>query len=307
MIAQWREQKALLLTYPHPNSDWKEYLSEVEHFYDELIKTVSKYQQVLLIVPKGFRKRFNNTTLFEIDTNDTWVRDYGVITSSSGKLLDFGFNGWGLKHKANLDNLVNRKLFNTKKLGFILEGGSIESNGEGVVLTTSSCLLEENRNPHLSKKEIENFLKATLEVKKIFWIENSVLEGDDTDGHIDLFIRFVSAKRLIYIFCEDRNDPRYPFLKKMEEEVKRLPFETIPLPLPKRITFQDEPLPATYANFVIVNGAVIVPLYDDPNDEVVLKLFRELFPSREVIGLDSRILIRQGGAIHCSCMNIFKV
>jgi agmatine/peptidylarginine deiminase len=294
LIAEWERQKALLVVYPHNKGDWGKYFYEITSFYDEFISIVKNYQEVVVIKEQ---------------TNDTWIRDFGPITiikDKKLKLLDFTFNGWGLKYSANFDNGLNRKLFNTKKIGFVLEGGSIDTNGEGVLLTTKSCLLEANRNPHLTQKEIEEYLKNIFGLKKIIWLENGFLEGDDTDGHIDMLARFVNKDTIAYITCDDRDDVHYDMLKKMEEELKRSTFNLVPLPWVSAKYFNNQRLPASYANFVIINNAVIVPTYNDTNDKEALKIFSTLFKDRDVIGLDASVLIREKGSIHCCCMNLYE-
>lgn len=294
LVAEWERQKALLVAYPDKDGDWGKYYGQITEFYEEFIGVVKKYQDVVLIKDK---------------INDTWARDYGPITVMDGgkpRLLDFTFNGWGLKYPANLDNMVNRRLFNTKKIGFVLEGGSIESNGDGVLMTTSSCLLEENRNPHMSKEDIENFLKNIFNLKEVLWLNHGYLEGDDTDGHIDMLARFVAKDKIAYIKCDDKKDPHYDELKKMEEELEKTPFTLIPLPWVGAKFHKKRRLPASYANFVIINGAVIVPVYGDTNDEEALKIFKKLFPTRDIIALNATTLIKEGGSIHCSCMNLYE-
>ncbi len=227
--------------------------------------------------------------------------------------MDFTFNGWGLKFAANYDNLVTRRLFQKrvfksplKTLNFVLEGGSIESNGEEILLTNTQCLLEENRNPEFSKDEIEERLKRYLKVKEVIFLNHGFLEGDDTDSHIDTLARFVSKDTIAYVKCEDEEDIHFKELKKMEEELKKLPFNLIPLPFVKPKFYEGERLPATYANFLFINNAVLVPTYNDENDEKAIKIFEKLFPKRDVIGIDSTILIREHGSIHCATMHSFK-
>ena len=309
LIAEWEKQKALLLAYPHSSSDWAPYLNEVEEFYNEFIDIVSFYQDIIILTQKdiAIKPRKYKIKTINIQTNDTWVRDYGPISvqdKNSIKLLDFTFNGWGLKFSANYDNVVNRKIFNTQKIGFVLEGGSIDSNGKGVLLTTSKCLLEPNRNPHLNKKQIEAFLKRTLGLDKILWLDYGYLEGDDTDSHIDMLARFISSDTIAYIKCDDKNDPHFNELQKMECQIRSLGYKTVALPWVSPKYYNNQRLPASYANFVIINGAVIVPTYSDSSDEEVLKIFQKLFPQRDIVGLDASILLRQHGSIHCSCMNL---
>ncbi len=309
--AEWERQRALIVAYPHQKSDWAPYLQEIRSFYDNFINTISRYQEVIVLCEEKLSLFGSSYPIhvLPIPTNDTWMRDYGPITiieDGEAKLLDFTFNGWGLKYPANLDNQVNRHLFGTKKLGFVLEGGSIESNGEGVLLTTSSCLLEANRNPHLSKNQIEEKLKQTLGVHTILWLDHGYLEGDDTNGHIDMLARFVNPSTIAYMGCDDPNDPHYEELQKMKEQLTGFGYDLMELPWVAPIFHQGHRLPASYANFVIINGAVLVPQYDDPMDKEAIKTLRRCFPNRDVIGIDATILIRQGGSLHCSCMNLYK-
>ncbi len=306
--AEWEPQTALMITYPSPEGDWKPLYKEVKRFYDSFIRTVSKFQRVLLLCKEPPALDIDNVSIVKIETNDTWVRDYGPISLKNGnetELLDFTFNGWGLKYRADLDNRVNRKLFKTKKLPFVLEGGAIESNGAGVLMTTERTQLESNRNPHLTKEEIEWRLKRFFNLNRVVWLKNGYLEGDDTDSHIDMLARFVDVKKVVHTLCDDVSDSHYAPLKKMEEELNSYGFETVALPWPSPKYHEGSRLPASYANFVIINGAVIVPLYGDEMDKEALGLFEHLFPDREVIGLDASVLITQRGSIHCSCMNLF--
>ncbi len=308
--AEWERQKALLVAYPHEKSDWAPYLAEIRSFYDEFIAIAARYQEVIVLSEENlsFPIAPHSIHITSIPTNDTWVRDYGPITlieDGKAKLLDFTFNGWGLKYPANLDNQVNRRLFGTRKLGFVLEGGSIESNGEGTILTTSRCLLEANRNPYLTKSEIETYLKSTLGARNVLWLDHGYMEGDDTDGHIDILARFTSPDTIAYVQCE-KGDTHYEEFAQMERQLRSFGFRLVPLPWVSAKYYADERLPASYANFVIINDAVIVPTYDDPNDQEALKIMQKLFPCRDVIGLDASVLIRQHGSIHCSCMNLFE-
>ncbi|BCD59683.1 MULTISPECIES: agmatine deiminase family protein [unclassified Nitratiruptor] len=308
--AEWERQKALLVAYPHEESDWSPYLEEARDFFNEFISIVTHYQDVYLISQEdlSFPPTKHDIKIFKAQTNDTWVRDFGPITifeNDRPKLLDFTFNGWGLKYPANYDNLLNRKIFNTKKIGFVLEGGSIDSNGKGLLLTTTSCLLEANRNPYMTQDEIETYLKTTLGVETIFWLNHGFLEGDDTDGHIDMLARFISPDTVVYVECDDPKDIHYEALQKMKQQLQNFGLKTIPLPWIEPKYYDGERLPASYANFVFINNAIIVPTYQDSNDEAALSLFRSLFPDRDVIGLDASVLIRQHGSIHCSCMNLF--
>ena len=319
--AEWEKQEHIQIVFPHKNSDWICCLEEIRESYREIIETIAKYEPCLVICEnekeaRRYFKSFKNLYFVEIETNDTWIRDFGGIEVENGSLietLDFGFNAWGLKFAANYDNLVTRKLFKKgifttplKTLNFILEGGSIESNGEGVLLTNTQCLLEPNRNPEYSKKEIEEKLKEYLGVKEVIFLNHGFLEGDDTDSHIDTLARFVAKDKIAYVKCEDKDDIHYNELKKMEEELKKLPFTLIPLPFPSPKFYDGERLPATYANFLFINNALLLPIYNDEKDKEVIEIFEKLFPNRDIIPIDSTILIRQHGSIHCATMQSFK-
>ncbi len=311
MRAEWQKQQALLVSYPHERSDWFPYLEEAQAFYDHFISIVARYQKVIVITSQElkFPPSKYPIHIVKLPTNDTWIRDYGPITIHTKKglkLLDFIFNGWGLKYPANLDNQINRRLFGTKKLGFVLEGGSIESNAQGVILTTSNCLLEANRNPHLNKAQIETYLKKILHAHTILWLDYGYLEGDDTDGHIDMLARFINPTTIAYIGCDDPKDPHYEELRKMKEQLKSFGYDLVQLPWVDPIYYQGQRLAASYANFVIINNALLVPQYGDPKDKEALNILGRCFANREIIGIDARILIRQGGSLHCSCMNLYE-
>ncbi|WP_139452166.1 agmatine deiminase family protein [Campylobacter armoricus] len=318
-IAEWENQELLLLSLPHENSDWKPYLEEILQSYEEFIKAVASFQKVLLVAPneKDFQrfKCIKNVDFFKCDTNDTWIRDFGAIdVREDDKLLalDFTFNAWGDKFQSTLDNAVNSKLFTQKlsgkleKIDFILEGGSIDFNGQGVMLTTSACLLNENRNSRLNKEQIETKLKEIFGLKQIIWLNHGYIKGDDTDHHIDTLARFINEKTIAYCVCKDENDEHYKPLKAMEEELKKTGFDLLELPLPKPLYFEGKRLGATYANFVFVNGGLIVPTYNDENDALVLENLQKACKDRKVVGVDARVFLRQNGSLHCSCQNRYE-
>ncbi|EAI5560712.1 agmatine deiminase family protein [Campylobacter lari] len=318
-IAEWQKQELLLLSLPHENSDWKPYLEEILQSYEEFVKAVANFQKVLLIAPseKDFQrfKHIKNVDFFKCDTNDTWIRDFGAIdVCEDDKLigLDFTFNAWGDKFQSTLDNAVNSKLFAQKlpgkleKIDFILEGGSIDFNGQGIMLTTSACLLNENRNSHLNKEQIEAKLKEIFGLNQIIWLNHGYIKGDDTDHHIDTLARFINEETIAYCVCKDENDEHYAPLKAMEEELKKTRFDLLELPLPKPLYFEDKRLGATYANFVFVNGGLIVPTYNDENDALVLENLQKTCKDRKVVGVDARVFLRQNGSLHCSCQNRYE-
>ncbi len=333
--AEWAPQSAIQFTFPHEDSDWLPMLDTVIPCFVRLIETVTKYQKALVVckdkektaellmahsdkVGRGANQA--NLILVQLPSNDTWARDHGAITVFDDEkpvLLDFVFNGWGLKFAADKDNLINQKLFDkgvfrTKKIqkgGLVLEGGGIESDGQGTLMTTAECLLSPNRNPHLSKRQIEQRLKRLFGVTRILWLENGYLAGDDTDSHIDTLARFCDAETIAYVQCMDRNDEHFAALQAMENELRAFrtkdgkPYKLVPLPMSEAIFDEDgQRLPATYANFLIINGAVLVPTYDVPQDAEALDILRGCFPDREVIGLDCRPLIFQHGSLHCVTM-----
>jgi agmatine deiminase len=347
--SEWAPQSAIQFTFPHEDSDWQPMMDVVVPCFARLIHAVSKYQKVIVICKNKAKTAeilrgglgdaqfemydvrdgqalvlaIENRlpiVLIELDSNDTWARDHGGITVfEDGKpvLLDFMFNGWGLKFAAHHDNLLTQKMFdlgifhvkNLEKAGMVLEGGGVESDGEGTLMTTSECLLSPNRNPHLSKKDVEKRLKKLFGVKRILWLNNGYLAGDDTDSHIDTLARFCDPKTICYVQCLDKKDAHYKALKAMEKELKAFkkadgtPYNLVPLPMSDAIFDEDgERLPATYANFLIINGAVLVPTYGVKQDENALDILRGCFPDREIVGLDCRPLIYQHGSLHCVTM-----
>ena len=251
------------------------------------------------------------------------------------RLLDFQFNGWGKKFEAEKDNAINKSLYPTlsslltphsslheyeSHLDFVLEGGSIESDGKGTIFTTTDCLLAPNRNQPLTQQEIEEELKRRLHAERVLWIDYGHLEGDDTDGHIDTLVRIAPDDTLLYIGCDDQTDSHYEDLKKMEQQltsfrtIEDKSYRLLKLPMPdpiyERGEMKDERgerLPATYANFLIINGAVLVPIYQQPEkDKEAIRIIQEAFPDREMIPIDSRTIIRQHGSIHCCTMQFPK-
>jgi len=330
--AEWEPQDGVLLAWPHPQTDWANNLAQITTVYCEIVQAISRFEKVVIIAPdieqvqQTLREQEidpSALTLVPLKTNDTWCRDFGPLTVySDGKplLLDFGFNGWGLKFAADYDNGVTRHLHENGLLkgglstpGLILEGGSIESDGQGTLLTTSHCLLEENRNPHLSRPQLEQMLSEQFGATLTLWLEHGYLAGDDTDSHIDTLARLAPNDMILYVRCDDKADEHYPALQAMEQQLRTLrtrggePFNLCPLPWP-RPAFDTEGnrLPATYANFLVINNAVLVPTYADTADNKALQTIGCAFPGREIIGIDCRALIQQHGSLHCVTMQIPK-
>ncbi len=328
MPAEWEKQRVILMSFPHEETDWAEDNLEASLSPFIRIAQAIAYGQALYIICKDKSKISNmfcstqNMTFIEIPTNDTWIRDYGYISIKEDdkvKLLDFTFDGWGGKFEASLDNSVNQYLHQKGYLGitplesidFVLEGGSVESDGEGTILTTSACLCNLNRNGGLCKKEVERKLKSYLGAEHILWLDHGYLAGDDTDSHIDTLARFVNTKTIIYVKSTDNHDEHYEALQKMEEQLKSFktkegkPYKLIALPMTDAIyNKKGQRLPATYANFLITNDALIYPTYNDTKDKDVHKIFKALFSNKEIIPVNCLKLIEQGGSLHCSTMQI---
>ncbi|WP_221254961.1 agmatine deiminase family protein [Campylobacter sp. 19-13652] len=324
-FAEWEEQEALLISLPHKNSDWAEYLDEILASYEELLSAVLPYQHCVAIcedegVLRQF-ERFKNIgqgcELLCVPTDDTWIRDYGLIDVSSdnekGGVLsyDFKFNAWGGKFSSSKDNAVNAYLakhFGTpvKSVDMVLEGGSVEFNGAGVLLTTTECLLNDNRNSSLNKAQIEEKLKELFGLERVVWLENGFIRGDDTDSHVDTLARFIAPDIVAHAICEDSGDEHFAPLRAMASEIEAAGFKRIELPLPAAKYYGDKRLGCTYTNFIFVNGALIVPTYDDAMDEVVLSRLRKALPNHDIIGVNSLVFVRQNGSLHCSSQNRFK-
>ncbi|MEI7851310.1 MAG: agmatine deiminase family protein [Kiritimatiellales bacterium] len=326
--AEWEPQDAVLICWPHEKTNWAPYLNEVEAVFMDVAEAITRFEKLIVVahdkscVHTKLAARgipMDRVALYEIESNDVWARDFGPITiyeNNKPVLLDFTFNGWGKKHKAGLDNQITTKLYAAGAFGktplcavdLILEGGSIDSDGQGNLLTTAECLLNPNRNPQLDKKQIEAKLTSELAVKKFLWLENGWLAGDDTDAHIDTLARFCPDNKILYVRCDDPADDHFPALRNMEDELKKMEtFQLLPLPWPKaKFDAGGNRLPATYANFLIINGAVLVPTYNDPSDFQALETVGKAFPNREIIGIDCSTLILQHGSLHCVTMQIPK-
>ena len=334
--AEWEPQWGVQLTWPHEDTDWKPYLKEITDTYLEMARAITQYEMLLVVAPDISLVRqqlidgevdISRVVFHECPTNDTWARDHGAITLEGrcGRvMLDFCFNGWGKKFEAEKDNAINKSLYPKlsslltphstligyeSHLDFVLEGGSIESDGKGTIFTTSSCLLAPNRNQPLTREQIEEELKRRLHAERIVWIDYGHLTGDDTDGHIDTLVRIAPNDTLLYIGCDDKEDEQYDDLKAMEDQLatfhtpKGKPYRLLRLPLPDPIFDDGERLPATYANYLIINGAVLVPTYGQPDkDAEAIRIIQQAFPDRKMIPIDSRTIIRQHGSIHCCTM-----
>lgn len=326
--AEWHAQSAVQLTWPHEDTDWASILDEVVPCFVSIAKEVIKRELLLIVCPDESIVRsqlgdvdYSRILFREMQTNDTWARDHGgisVFDEGVPTVCDFVFNGWGMKFAAHLDNLSTRRLFQSKTFAdevmpvnmqpFVLEGGSIESDGKGTLLTTVECLASVNRNEYLQREELENYLKDVLGFERILWIESGYLAGDDTDSHVDTLARFCSEDTIAYVQCLDEEDEHFDELQEMEEELKDFtqvngePYRLIPLPMADKVEWEGERLPATYANFLIINGAVLLPYYNSPKDEEARAALQEAFPDREIVGINCLPLIKQHGSLHCVTM-----
>jgi agmatine deiminase len=331
---EWSEQSGVMLTWPHSYGDWASRLAMVEPVFEAIAREVAKREKVLIVcydsqhlahIERRLQTAGANMAHVELriaPSNDTWARDHGPITvQCQGELLllDFGFNGWGGKYGYAADNDISRRLYALETFGdvpmqtvsMILEGGSIEVDGAGTLLTTSRCLLAPTRNPDMTREKIEDELKQLLGLKRILWLDHGHLEGDDTDAHIDTLARYCDANTIAYVACDDPNDAHYTELKEMERELQALtaangaPYKLVPLPWPRaRFDEDGRRLPATYANFLIINDAVLVPTYQDPSDAEALARLRECFPTREIVAVDCLPLVYQYGSLHCVTMQL---
>ncbi len=305
MLAEWEPQRCIQLTWPHAGTDWAPILPEITAVYHQMKAAIEQFEPVIVVD--------------DIPHNDTWARDHGFITVEEDgelRLLDFCFNGWGEKFAAELDNQINRQLYEKglvegvyePHLDFVLEGGSIESDGRSTIFTTQCCLLAPHRNQPLTQQQIEDRLKAWLGAERIVWLQHGSLIGDDTDGHIDTLVRICPADTLLYTGGDDD----HPDLALMEQELQELrtlegkPYRLLKLPLPRPIYDDDDRLPATYANYLVVNGAVLVPTYAQPDlDAEAMSIIQQAFPDRQIIGIDCCPVIRQHGSLHCCTMQYY--
>ena len=309
--AEFEPQRYVQIIFPHKKSDWVAYLPEAEATFSAIIKAIARFETCVIICADvlhvmSFFDDHTNLVFIPYETDDTWARDCSSISvtqEGETRLLDFTFTGWGGKFDATRDNAMSQSISSCKSVDFILEGGAIESNGKGALLTTSACLLNPNRNATMNKAQIEHFLKQTLHVNDIYWLNHGYLAGDDTDSHIDTLARFVDEETLMYVQCDDPNDEHYNALKAMETELLQMPFKLIALPMCDALYFDNERLPATYANFLFVNGAVLLPVYGVRQDHDAIAIFKATFPDREIVPIDCSVLVRQHGSLHCVTMH----
>jgi len=331
---EWAPQSGVMLTWPHARSDWAPILERVEPVFVEIVRQVTRFEKALVVCYDDAHRAHvagrlraagvpaDRAVLAVAPSNDTWARDHGPIAvrcQDELTLLDFGFNGWGGKYPHDLDDAITRTIYNQGTFGknplqtvdLILEGGSIEVDGQGTLLTTERCLLAPTRNPALGREQVEQRLAELLGLNRFLWLKHGCLAGDDTDSHIDTLARLCDAHTIAYVACDDPADAHYAELKAMGMELQAFraadgrPYRLVPLPWPQA-KFDDEGqrMPATYANFLVINGAVLVPTYRDPADGVALDRLKSCFPGREIIGIDCLPLIAQHGSLHCVTMQL---
>jgi agmatine/peptidylarginine deiminase len=323
LIAEFEAQSFTQIIFPHQDTDWKEYLQEAQKCFVDIINAIRSFQPCLVVCnnTQEVQKHFDsleNLFLVSYATDDTWARDCSALCVQEEEtitLYDFTFNAWGEKFRATQDNLLTRNLSQhytqpIKEIEFILEGGAIESNGKQLLLTTTSCMCNPNRNTHLTQEQITSSLKEFFGAKEILYLNHGYLAGDDTDSHIDTLVRFIDKNTLMYVKCDNTQDEHYQELYSMEKELEifaqKYSLTLIPLPFASACYYQGERLPATYANFLFVNGGVLVPIYGVEEDTQALAIFEKTFPTRRVVPIDASVLIRQHGSLHCVTMNFAR-
>lgn len=344
LLPEWAPQYAVQLTWPHADTDWAYMLDTVTETYINLAREIAKRITLIVVTPERAVVRdllgsalsaeaFANVRLVECPTDDTWARDHAflsVVENREMQLMDFCFNGWGGKFGAARDNAINRHLFATGLLrgnyrdclDFELEGGSVESDGRGTILTTAECLLNPNRNGAMTQAEREDVLRQRLGAERILWLRHGALEGDDTDSHIDTLARLCPDDTIVYVRQDDASDSHYADLRLMEAELRELrtadgkPYRLVSVPMPDKVVDEDGlRLPATYANYLIVvpptgKPAVLVPTYAQPDKDAealaaINRAFNAVRPEAqrfEIVGIDCRALICQHGSLHCVTM-----
>ena len=330
--AEWEPQAAVLIAWPHADTDWAERLEAVESTYVALAAAVTRFQPLIIVVAgetlrahvmsklQATNADLSRIRFVELPYDDTWLRDSGPITLRSNsdrfQLTDFQFTGWGGKFGAEQDDaliagLVDAGVFGSaahKRIDWVLEGGGIESDGEGTVLTTWRCLAQ--RHPDQSREKMSDILRDSLNAQCVLWLDYGYLEGDDTDAHIDTLARFAPDHRIVYQACDDASDAHYDELKRMGEELAALrtadgkPYTLYPLPWAKPIVDEGRRLAASYANYLIVNGAVLVPAYGDVADDEAARIIGEAYPGRAIVQVPCRSLIWQNGSLHCITMQL---
>lgn len=332
--AEHEPQRAIAVTWPHAATDWRGQLDRIETCYVALSYAITRFQDILICVADSHLKShithvltrakidLGRVSFAVVPYNDTWIRDYGpicVIDNDTPQVLDFQFNGWGERFDARLDNQVTTRLHKQGWFGdhrlehidWVLEGGAIDSDGLGSLLTTRRCLCNANRNEGTGPKQMGTLLHDWFGVHRVLWLEDGYLEGDDTDGHVDQLARFCGPDTIAYCAADASGDGQARALQRMEEQLQAIVrangkhYQLAALPTPRPIVGRGgERLPASYANFLVINGAVLVPAYEDPADQVALTRLRKHFPRHRLIQIPARALLEQGGSVHCATMQL---
>jgi agmatine deiminase len=325
MPPEWAPHRGTWLSWPHNAETWPDELEEVESVMADAAAVISESEHVFVNVldadheshVRGLFDRAaasSNVSFHRIPTNDAWIRDHGAIfvrrTDGAIAATSWGFNSWGEKYPPfDLDDRVPEQMAEalgvpTFNGGMILEGGSIEVSGDGVLLTTEACLLNPNRNPHFSREEIEEKLRSMLGVREIVWLGDGIV-GDDTDGHIDDITRFANNETIVTVVEKDRSDENYEPLSENLERLRLLrtpaglPYRIVELPMPRPVIVKGERMPASYANFYVANGAILLPVFGDPSDDEAGRILGNCFPGRRIVPINCRELIWGLGAFHC--------
>jgi agmatine deiminase len=323
--AEWTKHEATWLSWPHKEESWPGKIAAIYEPYCEFIKIVATGEKVRINVRDEAMKadaishlENANVDLSQIEfyfneSNDAWCRDHGpafVVKGNTKAIVDWGYNAWGNKYPPyDLDDVIPTKIAKQFNLplftpDIVMEGGSVEFNGAGTILTSTACLLNKNRNPHLTKTQIETYLKEFYGAEQVLWVGDGII-GDDTDGHIDDITRFVNEDTVLTAVESNPLDENYLLLQENLVALKEMrlldgrPLKIIKLPMPSPVIYDDTRLPASYANFYIANAAVIVPTFRDVNDKIALDIIQKAFPERKVIGIDSTDIIWGLGSFHC--------
>lgn len=328
-MAEWEPQTGVLIAWPHQDTDWADSLPSVTACYRQLAQAITTDEHVIIVAPDAdvVKKSLQShdtsrVSIVEVPTNDTWTRDYGPLSveiDGTPTLLDFTYNAWGMKFAADKDNLVTSRLIwhgtlplpAENQRDMVLEGGSVETDGRGTLLTTSTCLLSPNRNAHWSRAQIESELKQRLGVQKVLWLDHGMIPGDDTDSHIDTLARMAPGNTIVHTTalpdCEEYRETQL-MIEQLHtfSNADGVPYRLVPLPAPTPIVdAEGNRLPATYANYLVTNHLVLVPTYGQPeNDRRAIEVLSHVFKGRKVMGIDCRALIEQHGSLHCATMQL---
>lgn len=329
MLTEHHQQTAILISWPH-NNCWKENKIDIETTFTELVNIVSPSQKILILCKNNdisikVRKKFinsphvKNIVLHIVETNDIWIRDYGPLFCNKNGLLvlnEHKFNSWGNKYSHDHDmfciaNLYKKKIINADEknnIDLTFEGGNLEVNNQ-LMISSRNCFFHKNRNNNLAQSKVEEIFNHFFNINRFWWIENSKLFGDDTDGHIDNLVRFINSDTLCIAYTDNKSDPNFNTLQKLYQEVCKLNnkrYNLVKIPMPEIIYYEGDILPASYLNFVITNKLVIVPTFDQENDQEVLEILQR-YTNKKVVKINALNLVKQGGGIHCSTINIPKI